>query len=146
METVHQNNVSEKVKVTEEASKDIKRHGARARTKQQPKHTQKRKSWTGRGSTPNNLPHAVGRYKYCNLPQGHMAARDANTARYDETTKDFEPIERCMDNTILWDDNPEENFKSTCNYAAKINQESKQKNIPWATTLPPRPTPPGGTS
>ena len=27
-----------------------------------------------------------GRYKYCNLPQGHMAAGDAYTARYDEIT------------------------------------------------------------
>ena len=31
-----------------------------------------------------------GRYKYCNLPQGHMAAGDAHTARFDDITKDYE--------------------------------------------------------
>ena len=29
------------------------------------------------------------RYKYCNLPQGHMAAGDPYEARYDEITQGF---------------------------------------------------------
>ena len=33
-----------------------------------------------------------------------------------------------MDNTTLWNNNPEENFQKTCNYAANYNQKSKQKN------------------
>ena len=35
-----------------------------------------------------------GRYEYCNLPQGHMAAGDTYTARYDEVTQGFKRMER----------------------------------------------------
>ena len=60
-----------------------------------------------------------GRYEYCNLPQGHMAAGDTYTARYDEITQGFERMERCIYNTILWDDNLEENFKRVCKYITR---------------------------
>ena len=51
-----------------------------------------------------------GRYEYCNLPQGHIAAGDAYTARYDEIPQGFERMERCVDDTILWDSSLEANF------------------------------------
>ena len=54
-----------------------------------------------------------GIYKYCNLPQGHMAAGDTYTARYNEINQGFKCIERCVDDTILWDYNLEENLKAT---------------------------------
>ena len=57
-----------------------------------------------------------GRYEYCNLPQGHMAAGDAYTARYDEITRGIERMERCIDDTILWDHSVEENFNRVCQY------------------------------
>ena len=53
------------------------------------------------------------RYEYCNLSKGHMATGDAYTARYNEITQGFERMERCVDDTILRDDNLEENFKAT---------------------------------
>ena len=63
-----------------------------------------------------------GRYKYCNLPQGHMAAGDAYTARYDKITQGFKHMERCVDNTILYDSNIEENFNRVCQYITKCSR------------------------
>ena len=57
-----------------------------------------------------------GRYWYCNLPQGHLAAGDAYTARYDSITKGFKQMEKCVDDTLLWDWSLEENFNRTCEY------------------------------
>lgn len=57
-----------------------------------------------------------GRYRYRNLPQGFLAAGDAYTARYDEITKDFSQMEKCVDDTLLWDGTLEENFRRTCEY------------------------------
>ena len=62
-----------------------------------------------------------GRYWYKNLPQGFLAAGDAYTARYDEITKDFNQMEKCVDDTLLWDRTLEENFKRTCEYLTHCN-------------------------
>ena len=62
-----------------------------------------------------------GRYRYKNLPQGFLAAGDAYTARYDEITKDFKQMEKCVDDTLLWDRTLEENFKRTCEYLTHCN-------------------------
>ena len=57
-----------------------------------------------------------GRYKYCNLPQGHMAAGDTYTACYDKITQGFLHMERCVDNMILHNSNLEYNFNQVCQY------------------------------
>ena len=57
-----------------------------------------------------------GRYRYRNLPRGFLAAGDACTARYNEITKDFSQMEKCVDDTLLWDGTLEENFRRTCEY------------------------------
>ena len=57
-----------------------------------------------------------GRYRYKNLPQGFLAAGDAYTARYDEITKNFSQMEKCVDDTLLWDSTIEENFRRVAEY------------------------------
>ena len=57
-----------------------------------------------------------GRYRYRNLPQGFLAAGDAYTARYDAITEGFSQMEKCVDDTLLWDRTLEGNFKRTCEY------------------------------
>ena len=64
-----------------------------------------------------------GRYEYCNLPQGHMAAGDAYTARYDAITVGFERMERCIDDTIMWDDSVEANFHRVCAYLTHCSRQ-----------------------
>ena len=57
-----------------------------------------------------------GRYRYKCLPMGFLAANDGYTARYDEITKDVDNLERCVDDTALWDNTIEGNFLRTCSY------------------------------
>ena len=57
-----------------------------------------------------------GKYRYKSLPQGFLAATDGYTERYDFITKDISRMERCVDDTVLWDTTIEENFHSTCRY------------------------------
>ena len=57
-----------------------------------------------------------GRYRYRCLPQGHLAAGDGYTARYDLITRDFDNYERCIDDTCLWSNTIEGCFSQTCNY------------------------------
>ena len=57
-----------------------------------------------------------GRYRYRCLPMGFLAANDGYTARYDEITKDVDNLERCVDDTALWDNTIEGNFLRTCSY------------------------------
>ena len=51
-----------------------------------------------------------------------MAAGDAYTTRYDEITQGFKRMERCVDDTILWDDNLEENFNRVCKYITRCTR------------------------
>ena len=57
-----------------------------------------------------------GRYRYRCLPQGFLAANDGYTARCDEITKDFDNLERCVDDAAMWDETIEGNFFRTCKY------------------------------
>ena len=54
-----------------------------------------------------------GLYRYRNLPYGFLAAGDAYTARYDANK---EGMEKCTDDTRLWDRTLEENFRRMWEY------------------------------
>ena len=55
-----------------------------------------------------------GRYEYLVTPQGHLATRDSYCQRYDEITREFTNYKQCVDNTCLWADTIEDNFRRTC--------------------------------
>ena len=57
-----------------------------------------------------------GRFQYRSTPQGHLAAGDGYTQRYDEITADFPDYKRCVDDTCLWAGSIRENFLRTCRY------------------------------
>ena len=57
-----------------------------------------------------------GRFRYCRLPQGYIAAGDAYTRRYDEIIKDTPRKVKCIDDTLLWDSTIEESFFHVWNY------------------------------
>ena len=70
---------------------------------------------------PDNQKHTSfltpwGRYQYRSTPQGHLAAGDGYTQRYDEITADFPDYKRCVDDTYLWAESIRENFLMTCQY------------------------------
>ena len=44
-----------------------------------------------------------GKYYYKVLLQGFKASQDGYNSCYDKIIKDFENIERCVDDAILWD-------------------------------------------
>ena len=44
-----------------------------------------------------------GRMRYCRLPQGFVAARDAYTRPYDEIITDFIRKVKCIDDTLMFD-------------------------------------------
>ena len=57
-----------------------------------------------------------GRYRYRTCPQGFLAAGDAYTDRLDRLLQDFEKKRRCIDDTLLYEDNIEESFHTACQF------------------------------
>ena len=57
-----------------------------------------------------------GRYRYKRAPQGFHASGDAYTHRFDNITKDFERVNRCIDDSLLWDVNIGKSFWHTYDY------------------------------
>ena len=57
-----------------------------------------------------------GRYRYCRAPQGYHASGDAYTRRFDDITANFERVSRCVDDSLLWDDDIEGAFWHTFEY------------------------------
>ena len=57
-----------------------------------------------------------GRYRYRTCPQGFLAAGDAYTDRLDRLLQEFERQERCIDDTLLYDDTIEEAFHRACKF------------------------------
>ena len=51
-----------------------------------------------------------GRYRYVRAPQGHLAAGDAYTRRFDSIVRDIPRKAKCVDDTLLWDDDIEQAF------------------------------------
>ena len=57
-----------------------------------------------------------GRYRYCRAPMGFHASGDAYTRRFDDVTKEQVRVKRCVDDSILWDDDIEASFWHTFEY------------------------------
>ena len=57
-----------------------------------------------------------GRYRYCRAPMGFHASGDAYTRRFDDITRDEERVRRCVDDSILWDDDICTSFWHTFDY------------------------------
>ena len=51
-----------------------------------------------------------GRYRYLSSPQGFHAAGDGYTKAFDDITIDYNRKAKCIDDTLLWDDNLESAF------------------------------------
>ena len=57
-----------------------------------------------------------GRWQYLSLPQGHSAAQDAYTRRYDEIIKEVPNKVKCIDDTLLYSENTERAFFAVFDY------------------------------
>ena len=57
-----------------------------------------------------------GRYRYCRAPMGFHASGDAYTRRFDDITSRQVRVARCIDDSLLWDNNVEDSFWHTFNY------------------------------
>ena len=57
-----------------------------------------------------------GRFRYKVAPQGYIASGDAYTKRYDDITIDVKNMVKCIDDTLLWADNIQDNFEQTIQY------------------------------
>lgn len=57
-----------------------------------------------------------GRYRYLRAPQGFHASGDGYTYRYDKIATGTPRYTRCIDDTLLWDNNIEEAFWHTIRY------------------------------
>ena len=57
-----------------------------------------------------------GRYRYLRAPQGFHASGDGYTKRFDDITKDFPRVSRCIDDSILWDNDIAKSFWHCVNY------------------------------
>ena len=74
-----------------------------------------------------------GRYRYCRAPMGLHISGDAFTRRFDDITADEVNVRRCVDDSLLYDDNIEQSFWHTFHYLKKcadngilFNQEKFQ--------------------
>ena len=57
-----------------------------------------------------------GRYQYCRMPQGFVAAGDAFVRRYAEITKDFKNHVKIVDDSLLYSNSIEQCFWDTWDY------------------------------
>lgn len=57
-----------------------------------------------------------GRYRYLRTPQGFHGSNDGYTKRFDDITKDFPRVRRCVDDSLLWDEDIASAFWHTLHY------------------------------
>lgn len=57
-----------------------------------------------------------GRYRYLRAPQGFHASGDGYTKRFDDITSAFPRVARCIDDSLLWDDDIANSFWHTIAY------------------------------
>ena len=57
-----------------------------------------------------------GRYRYRTAPQGFLSAGDGYTQRSDIITAEVPRLRKCVDDSLLYDDNIEANFFRVCDY------------------------------
>ena len=63
-----------------------------------------------------------GRYRYCRLPQGYLAASDAYTRRYDDIIEEVPDKIKVVDDTLLYDNSIESAFWHTWDYISLCYQ------------------------
>ena len=57
-----------------------------------------------------------GRYRYLRAPQGFHASSDGYTKRFDDITSGFPRVARCIDDSLLWDNDISTSFWHTLSY------------------------------
>ena len=63
-----------------------------------------------------------GRYQYRTTPQGFIAAGDGYSQRMDKIIgNEFKNSKKCIDDTIIWNDNIQDNFDSVCRFLTKCS-------------------------
>ena len=55
-------------------------------------------------SSPHYLHHTLGPLRYLRNPQGFVGAGDGYNRRFNAVIQDFQRKERCVDDTIFWDE------------------------------------------
>ena len=63
-----------------------------------------------------------GRYRYKTSPQGFLSAGDGYSQRMDEIIGDFTDYQKCVDDSLIWDDSIEDNFKRVCEFLERCNR------------------------
>ena len=87
-------------------------------------------AWNGYHSVPlresdRNLTTFItpfGRWRYTRLPQGFVSSGDGYNRRFDAITSSFERKERCVDDTIHFDENLEKHWWRTINFLIIVGQ------------------------
>ena len=64
-----------------------------------------------------------GKYRYKTLPQGYIAAGDGYTQRRSESLDGFPDCKTCVDDSIIYDDNIEDNFFRTCDFLTRSSRD-----------------------
>ena len=57
-----------------------------------------------------------GRYRYCSAVQGFLASGDAYTRKFDEIIAHIQNKTKCVDDTLLWEEDLEKSFFQACNF------------------------------
>lgn len=63
-----------------------------------------------------------GRYRYKSALQGFMASGDAYTRRFDEIIAHVQNKTKCVDDTLLWEEDMEKAFIQTCEFLSLCGQ------------------------
>ena len=64
-----------------------------------------------------------GRYRYRVAPQGFLASGDGYTQRYDRVIADIQRKTKCVDDTVLWDDDLETHWWRMIDYLELMGRE-----------------------
>ena len=64
-----------------------------------------------------------GRYRYRSALQGFLASGDAYTRRFDELIAKVQNKTKCVDDTLLWEENIEKSFYQTCEFLTLCGNE-----------------------
>ena len=63
-----------------------------------------------------------GRYWYLRNPQSFVGARDSYNRRFDAILEDFRDKERCVDDTVFWDNNLEGHWWRTIEFLETVSK------------------------
>ena len=63
-----------------------------------------------------------GRYRCVGSGQGLICSGDAYTHRFDNITSQFQNVVRCVDDSLLWEDDLKSSFDSVCKYLSTCSK------------------------